>query len=1267
MTSEINLSAPEVVDKHFGPGPHPGTGTSQKVHGGGGGGGVATSAFRMFHPDLVPTGDPEQVFPDMVDREVEVAGMPWPGKVTVRWMGVEGGDPDLELSDEMREGLEGVPSEIWDAANNPKVVVVNDTQLFGYVWDSDDPFQSPVPLEGLGLYMLPETFGPGSAMRSEPDGGHVLYISDQARTSLDSDLNPGGVKHTIAHELGHAVTLPRMFPDMGQKVLITNTAQLATILTFQDDLPASLRGSVDPETGFGAVDPWFYPRTVAENSPGQLYGEFAAEAFAHMARGDRAVVNATDFEITKMRAQTSGSVDQLASSAFAASFTDDGFTDITDYLDSFFDGEVPLTKRVNPVTVFSGHCATQDWIEWVEQRTGSLVEKHFGPGTHPGTGTPQSIHGRERRTGSRRQWRAIPWKAKAVHASSIAHVDAIEEEGLDPYLSGGGWFGPGLYASFGPSGISLQQRLMERKPKYLVDLDMKKALVMDAEDWSWDADSSKVEDLFREIIGNGDSTNGGQRIFNRREMYKRGLSEPPQWYRESKPGAFVTSSSGGKGWWSLPDRHVVRILLMEKGFDGVVWNKGSSVVEGEEWGSQVVILDPAAIASTTRLPDRIKEDALRSSLSKAAVVNIVMMWDEFWASLGAAKVVEKHFGPGDHPGTGTPQKVHGSGGGKSNAISTDTFKPSRAKNLTDPKNDLELAVDSWKHNPGDMSRNMMAILEGRSVGRKDHPHHLQAQALLDALRNAPVTRKTLWRGQDDLPQSMIKDGDLQLNAGDEFDFFWAGTSPEARTAAQLSVTHASPAERGMLFKFEGRKNALPIDQIFASEFASENEHLLSGTFKVVSIKPVTNRDLKAIDPFRGMDKDDRFLLTDVVDLVTVRQVDHFIDDPFKKRYGGEVVDKHFGPGVHPGTGTSQKVHAGLVRALKGQRQLKGEKIDSFLVHADGTPMSMMLDGLPPEVQAKIFKSAAEQYNLTTDMELIRSRYEVILAAAEARYKENPELRDDDRFYERWFETWESEGKGRFELEQVVAAAGVISPGLEAEVTAEQRARGIEDNVTMTRRMMDLVDENPTLNVFQAAVVNDMVGALNTKYLASSRSQAVAAFYDFEITANTRFNDLPNGYVQAQALHMMMQAEDGSGVPAQRGWRNWALGFDVLSGRASPSDVLGSAKTRSFYNNIMDPTDTQGRGDVTVDFHMIDSAFWGTGSDEVSGPSNSPSYQGVALGIRPMVGQAVHQLLPEWGAKVGAESPAQLQEVIWAEWKRGKEDGSWGELETLARS
>ena len=114
-------------------------------------------------------------------------------------------------------------------------------------------------------------------------------------------------------------------------------------------------------------------------------------------------------------------------------------------------------------------------------------------------------------------------------------------------------------------------------------------------------------------------------------------------------------STGKKGWWSLPDRHVVRILLMEKGFDGVIWNRAQSQETGAEWGSQVVILDRDVIKSTERLPDRMSDDALRASLSKASVVNFVMMWDEFWESLGAVSSpkVEKHFGPGPHPGTGS--------------------------------------------------------------------------------------------------------------------------------------------------------------------------------------------------------------------------------------------------------------------------------------------------------------------------------------------------------------------------------------------------------------------------------------------------------------------------------------------------------------------------------------------------------------------------------------------------------------------------------------
>lgn len=604
---------------------------------------------------------------------------------------------------------------------------------------------------------------------------------------------------------------------------------------------------------------------------------------------------------------------------------------------------------------------------------------------------------------------------------------------------------------------------------------------------------------------------------------------------------------------------------------------------------------------------------------------------EIWAEINPGAVdlrVEKHFGPGPHPGTGTSQDVHGSG-----------QRASELGSFIDQMVEMQGDHSTLKF-PGDY-----ALV--KEYGREWKPP-----------RN--IVSNELLMAEHDVQSGFLKD--CFMNSGrcvllDSVDLTYVEGFAISGGGIPLPVHHAwLVTDSGQVIDPTWGQTAAQISE----EYQGTDLDVLTDVTPGVAYFGI---------PFTQKSLQDSALENEVWGMLGFHNKG-FWEDGIPEEYiepvGSEEVSKHPGPGGSPihGTGTTQAVHAGLVNALKGRRQVKGVKVPSFLVHADGTPMSMRLDGLPPKIQEKIFKSAAEAYNLSTDMDLIKARYETILAAALERYKKNPDLRDDDRFYERWFEIWEQEGKGRFPLENVVAAAGAVSPGLEAEFSAEERARGREDNVTMIRRMMDLVDNNPELNVFQAAVVNDMVGALHSRY--SEKGRAVADFYDFEVKANTRFNDLPNGYVQAQALHMLMTAEDGTGVPAQRGWRNWALGFDVLTGKSDPSDVLGSAKVRSFYNNIMDPTDTQGRGDVTVDFHMIDSAFWGKDSDDISGPANSPAYQGVQLGIRPMIGQAVHQLLPEWGAKVGAESPAQLQEVIWAEWKRGKEEDAWGDLGTLER-
>jgi hypothetical protein len=80
---------------------------------------------------------------------------------------------------------------------------------------------------------------------------------------------------------------------------------------------------------------------------------------------------------------------------------------------------------------------------------------------------------------------------------------------------------------------------------------------------------------------------------------------------------------------------------------------------------------------------------------------------------------------------------------------------------------------------------------------------------------------------------------------------------------------------------------------------------------------------------------------------------------------------------------------------------------------------------------------------------------------------------------------------------------------------------------------------------------------------------------------------------------------------------------------------------------MDPLNIYGSGDVTADFHMDNASALVVGMQNLH-PTVSVTVLGMAAGLRPIIGDIVRELYDEgWGDLVHSDSPAELQEVIWA--------------------
>lgn len=380
-----------------------------------------------------------------------------------------------------------------------------------------------------------------------------------------------------------------------------------------------------------------------------------------------------------------------------------------------------------------------------------------------------------------------------------------------------------------------------------------------------------------------------------------------------------------------------------------------------------------------------------------------------------------------------------------------------------------------------------------------------------------------------------------------------------------------------------------------------------------------------------------------------------------------AIAKHPGPGgsdLHS-SGSDQSIHGKhRLSALQGSRKVKGRSVVTKVGEVMGT------DGMPQDLKDKIVETLENRWGgSVADVE---RNYERILAHAEKLYKADPSLRDQHRFYERWFDMFESHAFGsKYDFDQIAGLGAVISPGLDAEA-----------NLFYTQEIAEIVAEDRHIPDFMVPLLNYSMEERQQHYLSDrypddwyEKSKAGkpkpvnpsrAADYEFRFEKGMRLSDVTDPHAAVIAIRDIYNRRNADGpIPrfyAPKGFDNFAKGIEILRGAKSVDDYLIGAKVRSFYNNILDPTNVTGFGDVTIDFQMTEAALWVSGGNVFpTSIAATPGRFGVALGIRPLLGDAVRKLLPKWGPRVGAESPAQLQEVMWATWKMGKDSGEWGDL------
>lgn len=168
------------------------------------------------------------------------------------------------------------------------------------------------------------------------------------------------------------------------------------------------------------------------------------------------------------------------------------------------------------------------------------------------------------------------------------------------------------------------------------------------------------------------------------------------------------------------------------------------------------------------------------------------------------------------------------------------------------------------------------------------------------------------------------------------------------------------------------------------------------------------------------------------------------------------------------------------------------------------------------------------------------------------------------------------------------------------------------------------------------------------------------------------------YMDAAQATIDWARDRGETWPMGAGKRNARMAARILQGE-TPDAVLPAAKTRSFYNSIIDPTNPI---DVCIDTHMLNAAYGGNTPGakgliiEVSEPDKAeawgpivkprgakfiprkpvdwfatPEVTGQSVGVIPLLTDSVRTITDEWNAVHPDQKlvPLQTQAIIWTQW------------------
>ena len=278
----------------------------------------------------------------------------------------------------------------------------------------------------------------------------------------------------------------------------------------------------------------------------------------------------------------------------------------------------------------------------------------------------------------------------------------------------------------------------------------------------------------------------------------------------------------------------------------------------------------------------------------------------------------------------------------------------------DPDEILRDGIKAWKGNPGSVGSEMADLKESatfaaptRNANVFRYDRRNQARILLDAIEDAPVVPFHIYRGQDTFPKDLLRAGDTKLDVGDEFEWFWAGGTPDRQSAIDFAGRGVPEVgSTGFLFEIQPGARALAIDRVKnsvggdLSSFADEDEHLVSGTFRVkgVRVETITPRKtaFSNISPVP-------------VTVVRIEQIEHFVK--------AELLRKHMGPGDHP-SGSPQSAHGRGKSVASASGKKRGAIFDSTSAGAETASELGEMQGTRPGEHGSFMSPARDIFDAT---------------------------------------------------------------------------------------------------------------------------------------------------------------------------------------------------------------------------------------------------------------------------------------------------------------